>query len=81
MHGRPHPLKGKTVKLKCGVYYQIEDWWDRIAYREWWEDMSNPACLTYALLVNACGLPNDDEVVFGRVDTLGYLVHESELDL
>jgi hypothetical protein len=81
VHQMSHRLKGQKVKLKCGVYYLIVDWFDRVTYQEWWQDMSNPACLMYGLAVKTGSVPDDDEVIFGKVDTLGYLVHESELDL
>lgn len=86
IHNAPHPYAGQTVNLRAGesfggVEFRLEDWWDRVSGASWMEDVfSNPACLNYATRV-AFRVPPDDEVVYGKVDGLGYLVHVSELDL
>ena len=81
VHTFSHPMRGQKVKLKCGVYFQLGDWWDSFGYGPWIENMHNPVCVNYGLMVVAANLPRDDEVVFGTIDGLGYMVHESELDL
>lgn len=82
-----HPLAGKAVTLPAdmkatsaeGKTYFIEDWWVNVAGQSWMNATGNPACLGYAMRSAAAGLPLDDEVVYGKVNGLGYLVHVSEL--
>jgi hypothetical protein len=38
----------------------------------------NPAALNYAMRAGTIGLPVDNEVVYGKIGYLGYLVHTSE---
>lgn len=42
---------------------------------------SNPICLRYAMRAStsAVRIPNDNEVVYGKIDGMGHLLHESEL--
>lgn len=85
-HSSPSPLAGQTVRVKPSVdklggnLYVVEDWWDRVAGKSWmWSD-GNPACLHYAIRSAAAHLPTDDEVLYGKVDGLGHLIHASELE-
>ena len=43
------------------------------------DSQGNPACIKYAFRSGFGGLPPDNEVVYGKVGALGYLVHSSEL--
>lgn len=91
-HPQPHPLAGQTVKLRLssleydgwdiasGDLFQVEDYWDRLTGGSWLYANGNPACLDYAVRLACSGLPLDDEVVYGKVRGLGYLVHVTELD-
>lgn len=89
MHAEPHPLAGQTVKIRDdagaeigGATYRVEDWWDRMYGGSWMTADGNPAAMKYALRIgmNSSYLtPLDDEVVYGKVDGLGHLVHVSEL--
>jgi hypothetical protein len=92
IHSEPSPLAGKTVKIKPdakhfqqdefgGEDYQVEDWWDRVSGESWGVCKGNPACIVYALRISqsAQPIPNDDEVLYGKVGCLGHLVHISEL--
>jgi len=81
MHKEPHPYAGKTVKLKTGEEYRLEDWWDRGGQESWMFCDGNPACLNYALRAGLKHIPLDDEVVYGKIGPYGHLIHESELDL
>jgi hypothetical protein len=60
--------------------FRIEDWWDRLAGESWRETRGNPAVLQYAARASACGLPVNDDVVYGKVGALGYLLHVSEIE-
>lgn len=44
-----------------------------------WEPASNWAVLHYQARALATNLPHDDNVVYGHIDGLGHIVHESEL--
>jgi hypothetical protein len=84
-----HPLAGRTVKVALktaphqllvdGCEFVIEDWWENVGGGSWMWAQGNPACLGYAIRAGLGGLPTDDDVVYGKVGPLGYLVHRSEL--
>lgn len=81
IHAEQHPLSGQSVPIVSGILagneYRIEDWWDRIAGQSWMTCDGNPACLEYAW--RSTDRPIDNEVVYGKIDGLGYLVHVSEI--
>lgn len=86
MHDTDHELAGKTVKIEgssqlAGQDYRIENWWDRVSGdgKSWMFSDDNPAALQYAMRSGMSGLPLDDEVVYGKIGGLGYIVHVSEL--
>ncbi|MFI1195488.1 hypothetical protein ACH4T9_19835 [Micromonospora sp. NPDC020750] len=80
------PLAGQTVTIRAdvaklgGKEYRVEDWWINVAGRSWMDCVGNPAALTYAARGGFADLPTDDEVLYGKVDGLGYLVHISEIE-
>lgn len=82
----PHPLAGQTVKLKQSdpvgepFKFTIEDWWVRVSGKSWMHCTGNPGCIQYAVRSSVEHLPLDDEVLYGKIGGLGYLVHVSELD-
>ena len=87
----PNPLAGRTVKLTNiaspdtfnlqGQDYRVEDWWENVAGMSWKDAQGNPACLQYAIRTGFSerSIPIDDEVLYGKVGALGYLVHVSEI--
>lgn len=89
IHSEKHPLAGATVILhpvnpyedvQESAEYRIEDWWDRVAGKSWMDCEGNPACIQYAVRSSIPNnIPMDDEVVYGKIGYLGYLVHVSEL--
>lgn len=91
MHTERHPLAGKLVtlnaevdkgarsELSSGMLYRVEDWWDRVSGGSWMNAKGNPACLKYAMRSAMSGLPLDNEVVYGKIDGLGHLIHATEL--
>ncbi len=94
MHTKPHPLAGKTVRIKAhvthpqndkfgGAELRIEDWHDRIAGQSWMDCNGNPACIIYAMRTGLAthDVPTDNEVVYGKVGPFGHLVHVSELEI
>lgn len=78
-------LAGRVIILKQGDLegkeFHIEDWWDRLSRVSWKWAQGNPACLGYALRIafQKFRVPDDDEVLYGHIDGLGYLVHITEL--
>ena len=94
IHKEPHPLAGKTVRIKLtathfqysdfgGSELRVEDWWDRLSSTPWGTAKGKPACLVYAIrgAAQKPPLPLDDEVVYGKQGGFGSLVHVSELDV
>lgn len=87
IHPEKNVLAGKTVKLKHFVVgysnkdFTVADWWDRLAGRSWQVCDNSPECIHYAVRSHKAGLPIDDEVLYGKIGTLGYLFHVSEIDL
>lgn len=83
------PLAGCSVKIKsnsflritAGAVIVIEDWWENVGGKSWMVCNGNPACLFYAMRSGFESLPIDNEVLYGKIGGLGYLVHISELDL
>ncbi len=95
MHSSPHPLAGKTVKVKLVAPFhnrpddtefevQIEDWQDRVMGQSWMFCDGNPAAMFYAIRTGLAGhadVPLDDEVVYTRdhYTHLSNLVHVNEI--
>lgn len=93
-HSKPHPRAGQTVRVKLAaplladdtttigfIQFKIEDWWDRISGRPWYHCIDNPACVAYGARHGRARppLPQDSEVLYGKVDGLGHLIHQSEI--
>jgi hypothetical protein len=78
MHTDVHPLAGQTVTLVSGHEYRLEDWWDHLTGKSW-QDSQQIAAWNYASMAVAENLPLDDEVVYGKIGALGYLVHVSQI--
>jgi len=92
IHKKCHPKSGDIVKIKEGVEhfqqpnfggseFHLEDWHDRLMGKSWMDCDGNPACLIYGMRSATANLPIDNDVVYGKVNGLGHLVHVSELDL
>lgn len=87
-----HPLAGQTVKLKKGVTdpaqgmvvggasYRIEDYWKTLTGGSWMDADGNIAALHYAVRSVVNNLPMDDNVLYGKIGSLGHLVHVSEIE-
>ena len=59
---------------------KIEGPWKRITGKSWMESNGNPAAMVYGLRVVDNNLPLDDKVLYGKIGSLGHLVHMSELE-
>ncbi len=54
--------------------------WDELTGGSWMFADGNPACIIYALRAGVSGLPVDDKVHYVKINGLGHLVHETELE-
>lgn len=93
MHTEAHPLAGQTVRLNVAGTdpnapliaelaeqdYRIEDWQDRVFGKSWMDADGNPAAIKYAIRSSQCGLPIDNDCLYGKVGAFGHIVHASEL--
>lgn len=87
LHEQAHPLAGQTVNVQIDdpvvpageQDYEIEDWWDRMYGKSWMFSNGNPSAMKYAVRSGFVGIPLDDEVVYGKINGLGHVVHVSEL--
>lgn len=79
-------LAGKTVIIKSGEFkgaeYNVEDYWLNVAGKSWMDSDGNPTCLKYAMRTgfNKESIPNDDNVLYGKIGSFGHLIHVSEID-
>ena len=93
IHNKPSELAGKIVKIKKdathfqldnfgGSDFRVEDWWDRVTGRSWMIANGNPAAIIYAMRSShqIRAIPTDDEVLYGKIGSLGHLVHISEIE-
>lgn len=94
MHGQPHPRSGDEVLLSVntrdplrgqvvsGKTFRIEDWADRVFGTTWDRaaNMGNWAAKHYSMRVDTVGLREDNEVVYGKIDGFGHIVHVSEFE-
>ena len=82
-------LAGKVIKIKSeaneigGQEVHIEDWWINVAGQSWMFCEGNPACIRYAMRtgLGKIRVPMNDQVLYGKIGGLGYLIHESELEI
>lgn len=58
---------------------RVEDYWDRVSGQPWGTSDGNYAATLYAFRAGFAGLPWDDEVLYGKIGSVGVLVHVSEV--
>lgn len=58
-----------------GSTFRLEDWADRIPVPE-----QSPAMAIYCARAKAEGLPQDGEVVYGKIGAFGHCIHDTELE-
>jgi hypothetical protein len=77
-------MKGEIKLIIKGKYkghrIRIEDTWENISGRKIMDSCKNFSELNYHKRVNEDNLPLDDNVYYGKIDHLGYIVHASELE-
>jgi hypothetical protein len=60
--------------------YEVEGYWDDVTGGSWMHAIGNPAALQYAVRSSGdTSIPIDDEVLYGKIDGFGYLVHVTEI--
>ena len=88
---------GKTVKIKNGVGkgfmvpdmsgmdFVVEDWAENLLGCPWWAANGNPTAMEYAVRTGVFGrnnnVPDDNEVLGGKVGMFSHLFHINELEL
>ena len=86
IHETTYPMARQVVIIQSGFLtgseYIVEDWWDRVSGESWSVSAAkgNAGCLDYLIHSVQNSLPNDDEVVYGKVSGYGRLIHVSELE-
>ncbi|GAI38103.1 unnamed protein product, partial [marine sediment metagenome] len=79
-------LAGRTLTIKsgdlAGQEITIEDWGQNVHGGESWmaSGFQPPAVIQYAARVPIDNLPVDDDVLYGEIKNVGFLVHISELE-
>lgn len=94
IHKEKSPLSNQKIMIKKNIKHPqipnfggskilIEDWWDRVSGKSWMFAQGNPACLVYAMRTgfSKIPVPIDDEVLYGKINNLGHLIHISELEV
>lgn len=85
----PSPYAGRTVTIRAdaaelgGHPAEVVDWFERTGQRVGWKigrDRGDPRATGYAVRRGLGGLPDNDEVLYARVDGMGALIHVSEID-
>ena len=71
---------GDSTGELAGREFRIEDWWDHMTGASWMDASGNPAALQYAVRALLKGLPTNDDVIYGKVGALGYLLHVTEVE-
>lgn len=70
------PIQNAVVP---GALYRVEGRWKEITGKSWMTSDGNFAAMHYGMRNGMTNLPIDDEVVYGKIGSLGHIVHISEL--
>lgn len=68
-------------RIPMGSEYRVEDYWVNVAGQSWKDMVGNPATYNYSKRMKEANLPFDDNVLYGKIQGLGFLIHESELTI
>jgi hypothetical protein len=69
-------IQGEVVP---GAVYRVEGDWKELTGKSWRDSRGNPAAMQYQFRNAIGGLPQDDRVLYGKIGSLGHLVHVLEL--
>ena len=90
------PFAGQVVRTKQdvgldpltkaplgGKDFWVEDWWENVSGKSWMNSDGNPAALAYAFRTGMSGgkVPINNEVLYGKIDGLGFMFNVCELEL
>ena len=64
----------------AGSILTIDDYWDRISGASWMDNLNNKYVKIYAQRVKDSELPEDNEVLYGEIGLIGYLIHITEIE-
>lgn len=67
--------------IPAGSEYHVEDLWKNVNGVSWMDSYGNPAAINYAIRSTIAGLPIDNNVYYGRINGLGFLLHVSEFEV
>lgn len=72
------PFSGRDLSNQRFI---VEDWWENVYGRSWMVSDGNPAAMIYGIRtgMKRGTVPSDNNVVYGKIDGMGYLLHVSEL--
>lgn len=81
--GVGHGLNGASLE---GVEFTIEDWFSNVIGTSWMFADGSPTAILYALRIADFGKNNgipiiDDDVLYGKVNGLGFAFNVKELEL
>jgi hypothetical protein len=88
IHKTQSELAGTKVKINPkaneigGQEIHIEDWFDRVLGKSWMDAEGNWAAMGYAVRTGfskEIDIPINNEVLYGKIGGMGYLVHIDEL--
>lgn len=80
------PYAGQTVRLKPGatefggLEIDVEDWYSNVDGRTWRQADADGDPKAQSYQTRRAGLPEDDEVLIGRVDGIRQIVHLTEIE-
>lgn len=83
----PSPYAGQTVTLRAdardlgGLPADVVDWYERLHDGVGWRDRIavDPKADAYNMRSAIAGLPDDNDVLFAKVDGMGALIHVTEI--
>lgn len=79
---RPGAGKAPFIGDLGGQVFLVEDWWENVYGRSWMVADGNPAAMVYGIRIGMNGtVPIDNEVLYGKINGQGCLLHVSELCL
>lgn len=63
--------------------FRVEDWWENVYGCSWMVANGNPAAMAYAVRIGLkdVSVPFDNNVLYGKIGGMGFLIHVSELCL
>lgn len=78
--------KSMSGEDMSGEFFVIEDWCENVLGCSWMDANGNPAAMEYAVRSAFNGSNNhvpmfSDDVLYGKVRSLGHLFHINELEL